>query len=342
MAFLDGDAARAHALLDQVISVAPGQGPALNAVGLVLFNAGRYDDALARFSEAIERGSPEARLNAARSHAALGHPEQAERLLEAGLAANHSWLPGTAFLAELEARQGRIKDALAAIQQFRLSSGARAAADEMEGDVELIARRFPDAASAFARVAAREPSARLAVKLHYARRAGSLEHPEQPLLQWLAYDPTDNDVRRVLAQYYQSRNERAAAISQYERIVLSDREGDPISLNNLAWLYLETGDLRALETARKAYGMRPDVPDIADTYGWMLVQAGQSREALAVLEEAKQRASDQPEIQYHLAVAYARSGEAVKARALLESVLRSRAAYAWRADAESLLKSLKS
>jgi len=344
MAFRDGQADRARSLLEQVQKVSGGRPLATNAIGVVLLQAGQYDAALAKFNEAISLGLREARLNAARAQIALGHRDMAEAVVAEGVAADPAWSAGTALLAELQARQGRLKDALAHVATFRSAGGPRraAAADEIEGDVQMIARHFDDAAAAYARAAALGPSNQLAVKAYTARHAAHSARAEEPLITWLAVHPADNSVRKILAAALQSNNDPKGAIAQYERIVGSGFAPDPVTLNNLAWLYQQAGDQRALDTARRAYGMAPDTPEIADTYGWILTQAGGAQDAVPILEKAAARARDRSEIQYHLAAAYVRTEQRDKARVLLEQALQAKGAAAWRADAEQLLRSLKS
>ena len=114
---------------------------------------------------------------------------------------------------------------------------------------------------------------------------------------------------------------------------------DPIVLNNLAWLYMERGDLRAVELARKAYVNAPDNPDIADTLGWVLVQNEQSEEALNYLKQSVRLRPDNPTIQYHLAVAQANLGAREAARNVLETAL-SFGEFPEEKEARRLLESL--
>lgn len=112
------------------------------------------------------------------------------------------------------------------------------------------------------------------------------------------------DPRLIQAETYAKNGQKDKAIAQYE-LLLRSNPRSPGVLNNLAWLYHETGDARALPTARKAYELAPKVPDIADTYGWILVQAGQVDAGLPLLRAASV-ASDNPQIDKHYAEAQSR------------------------------------
>jgi tetratricopeptide (TPR) repeat protein len=145
--------------------------------------------------------------------------------------------------------------------------------------------------------------------------------------------------RVLLAEFYQQQGDRKSAIRHYEAALQT--AFSPAVMNNLAWLYYETGDSRALDLARRAYDAQPDRYEIADTYGWILVESGRVADGLPVLEKAARAAPDQPDIQYHLAAARARAGRKEEALRSLESLLDQAPAFASRADAEKLLKSLR-
>ena len=80
----------------------------------------------------------------------------------------------------------------------------------------------------------------------------------------------------------------------------------PAALNNLAWLYYERKDPRALEIAKKAYELAPNSAPIADTYGWILVEKGEIAKGIEILSKAVQLAPDNKEIADHLKEAKSR------------------------------------
>jgi Flp pilus assembly protein TadD len=96
---------------------------------------------------------------------------------------------------------------------------------------------------------------------------------------------------------------------------------NPIVLNNLAWIYLETGDERALEMARLADQAAPKNPDIEDTLGWVLVENGAAGEGLSYLRASARARPQNATIQYHLGVAYQRVGDSEGARGALKKAL---------------------
>jgi FimV-like protein len=95
------------------------------------------------------------------------------------------------------------------------------------------------------------------------------------------------------------------------------------ALNNLAWIYDETGDDRALQTAEQAYRLRPESPAIADTLGWIHLKSGNAEAALGFLKQAAEAVPLNPEIQYHLAMAYVETGDQESAKKILADLVES-------------------
>jgi Tfp pilus assembly protein PilF len=112
-------------------------------------------------------------------------------------------------------------------------------------------------------------------------------------------------------------------------------------LNNLAWLYQEQGDPRALETARKAYDLDPNKPEVADTYGWILLKRGKGQQGLPILQQAYVSYPTQPEIGYHVAVGLSQLGRKDEAVKVLTRLLRENENFDQAKDAKALLEKLK-
>jgi predicted Zn-dependent protease len=95
------------------------------------------------------------------------------------------------------------------------------------------------------------------------------------------------------------------------------------ALNNLAWIYTAQHNPKALTLAKQAYKLAPQSPSIADTYAWALIAANQPKVALPIVLQAAKAAPKVPSIQYHLAVAQARTGDHTGARGTLEALQKS-------------------
>ena len=165
-----------------------------------------------------------------------------------------------------------------------------------------------------------------------------MPHPEAGLANWLKDHPQDPMVRVALAEHYQRAGNRAKAIVEYEAAA-GVWQGAAV-LNNLAWLYQEAGDPRALEVARRAHQMAPENHDIADTYGWILLNSGNIAGSLPILEGAARAEPASAEIQYHYAAALAKNGQKEAATTVLRKLIEQNESFPSRSAAQALLESL--
>jgi Flp pilus assembly protein TadD len=170
-------------------------------------------------------------------------------------------------------------------------------------------------------------------------QAGMPEKAVGVLSDWLRQTPDDTKTRHVLASSYLGMKRYDDAIQQY--LALSEENADnPVVLNNLAWLYQQKEDTRAIEFAERAYALAPKSAAIVDTLGWILVDNGQYARALELLRKATVLAPQESEIRYHLAVALHRAGRSDDARRELQEILRLGKDFASAVEARDLLRSL--
>jgi Flp pilus assembly protein TadD len=80
---------------------------------------------------------------------------------------------------------------------------------------------------------------------------------------------------------------------------------------------------------------------VDDTLGWALARSGRSAQALPYLKTATRLDPHDRDMAYHYAYALAHSGRKAEARAVLTRVLRAKAAFDARPNAERLLAALK-
>ncbi len=189
------------------------------------------------------------------------------------------------------------------------------------------------------------PSRMLAVKTMQAMLASGDAKALEPVRDWLRREPNDIATRTLLATQLVNQGETDAAMREYEQGLKTQPDYAP-ALNNLAWLYHQRPEpaskQRAIELAERAHWLAPSRPDITDTYGWILVQAGRLDEGRALFEQAISEHPPQsmPDIAYHLAAVMQMKGEREAARALLEAVLSGAGEFYSRAEAQALHEQL--
>ncbi len=337
----ESQAEPAAKVLAEALAIAPQDAQLKLQVARLLAEFGRYDEAMrqAREATSIAPQSVEAWVETARLHLALDRSVPAREAADRAVAIDGDSVEAVSMLALLDLREKRGEQAL---QRARALAGRRPAdarAALLEGDVLLALAQPREAAEAYARAFSLRDDLQVAAKQSAALRAAGLPNPEAPLQRWVAEHPQDPQGRAMLGEAYLLAGRHVQAIEQYERLASNPAAGYAV-LNNLAWLYQQTGDERAEATARRAYDLAPDDPAVIDTYGWILVQNGKLTEGLAALERAATRAPDNPDIRFHHAYALVHAGQGPKARTILDEVLAAHPQFASRAEAVQLQQKL--
>jgi len=124
--------------------------------------------------------------------------------------------------------------------------------------------------------------------------------------------------------------------------MLNEQSDNVIALNNLAILYAQKDDSKALDLAKRAYDKAPESAAILDTYGHILIKQNQASEGLKLLEKAASLAPKQNDIQLHLAEAYASNNNKDKAISILEPLVNSELEFSEKKTALVLLETLTS
>lgn len=233
-----------------------------------------------------------------------------------------------ALVAGLQTRSGQGEAALdtwtklAALQpnspdvQLRLAA-ARAAVNDSAGATQAVNKAVTLYQKAFSMQPAPQTMQALYSALIQANRTGEARSQMQ---KWLSSHPNDNASRLYFAGSLLVLKEFAASTAQFEE-VLRQVPGQFIALNNLAWLYQQKRDARALPYAEQAHKLAPDNPAVTDTLAWLLLEQGNVERALPLLKQAAAEAPASIEIRYHYGVALAKSGDKRGARTQLEPLL---------------------
>ncbi|MEQ8859923.1 MAG: PEP-CTERM system TPR-repeat protein PrsT [Pseudomonadales bacterium] len=224
-------------------------------------------------------------------------------------------------LARIDLAEGKVREARARVDLL-LEEASDADTRLLSADVLLAEGRGDEAQRQLEQLASsgeREAVIRLAgLQLGTGDVSGAVARLEG----WLQDHPGDRLAELLLADALMATDKRGAIV-RYENLLDT---GNPVVLNNLAWLYMEQGDDRAVATARRAADVAPDNAEVLDTLGWVLLQqGGRVDEALRVLRRSAQLKPDNPSIQYHLGIALRESGDVAGARAALTRALEASA-----------------
>jgi len=337
-----GDVRKALTMAQQAQTAEPNNVQALDMLATAQLGVGEANNAVTTYSRLITLvpNNPLVHFQLATAQAASKTIPAAKASLNKALALKPDYLPAELLLASLELDAGRNSEALKIAQQIQKQYPSSADGVALQGNILMAEKQFAAALKAYERAWEIRKSGLLAARMHQAlSAAGNTKEADDRLLQWLKDQPNDLAARDYLAANYAQAGRNKQAIEQYELALLSDPKNIR-ALNDLAWLYQQEKDPRALATAEQAYQLKGDNPQGMDTLGWILVEQGNAARGLPLLQKAAEMAPASTEIKYHLAVAFAKSGDNARARRELADLLANNKKFPRRQEAQALLRQL--
>jgi len=152
----------------------------------------------------------------------------------------------------------------------------------------------------------------------------TLENKQQDAIVFLEDELKKHQGNRAiefkLANLYQHLKQYNKAVKHYEAL-LTQQEDNVILLNNLAWVYDQIKNPKALALAEKAFKKAPKSGIVADTYGYILLKNNKKQQGLKVLQQASELIPDSSKIQLHLAEAYIANKNRAQARLILQKLI---------------------
>ena len=285
---------------------------------------------------------PEALVQIASLQTAANHLAGAAYSLEKALSGQADFLPAMALMTEVELRQADTAKAENRARSIVAKYPKRAIGYGLLGDVATARGQASGALDAYRRAHLLEPSTETVLRLFNALAAQPGAKPARQLAeQWMKNHPKDALTQSALADNYARAGDFSLARASYENLLRISPD-DGAALNNLANVLLHLKDPAAVKVAEKAVLRNPGNPNAIDTLGWALFsQTGPSDRALQLLRDARLREPDNPEIRFHLASVLAQMGRKTEAREELESALKPGNGFEGKAQAQSLLVTLK-
>lgn len=337
-----GDYAKAQQLAAQARSAYPDSVDVLDTQAAIQLAAGDRLRAIDTYGRMVFI-APSSALARYRLGNALALNEDyfgAANALRRALELRPDYVDAMALLGGVEIKRGWYPEAMKIARDLQKRQPKSPLGYRLEGDVSMAEKKYLQAVRSYETAFGLARSNALVFKIHEAYvRAGKRDSADARLAQWIQAAPSDIEARLYAAGASLNGGRLKEAIEKYEW--LRDKQpGDVVVLNNLAWAYQQVKDARALPTAEHAYRLKPERPEIADTYGWMLVESGDARRGVDVLEGAVKGAPGVPVYGFHLAQGWAKLGERDKAREALGKILSAKTEFAERGAAVAMLEEL--
>ncbi len=268
-----------------------------------------------------------------------GDYESARNIITAGIAASPRNYQLYQDLAMIDLKSTGVDAALATADRLQSQDRDFEAIRALKGDIYLASNRPADAVTALAEAQKTNPSTQLLTRLAAAElRAGKTDDAVKLLTDWIAEHQSDLVAIEQLSEIDIATSKLDDAQTNLESI-LKQKPHDPIALNNLAWVYQQKGDDRAMGLARQAYVLAPGA-QTADTLGWILTSSGKPDTGVALLRQASSEAANDPRVQYHYAVALKDTGDKDGAIKKLTAVVAFKGDFKEKTEAQQLLDEL--
>ena len=363
-----GDRNGAHQTLNDVLARDSRNLSALRLRARFLLAEQKLDEALAaaQAAQLADPASADAAYLEGQVYAAKGNAERAVQSFQSALKLNPKASPAATAIAQIRLATGHADEAIEWADRARaaapgeltarivltraLMRGGQIARAQQEAKaldpqvpaVELLNAELDARSGAIDRaertlkhLVETDPSNLQAVtalgELHL--RQGNLDAAREEFAHVADRGPDQAGVGTMMAMILQAQNRPADARREYEQALTKNPRAG-VAANNLAWMNLE--DRRLDDALRYALIAKEEMrrsPEVNDTLGWIYYQRNQAAEAIAPLAESVDARPDNPLYQYHLGMAYLKTGSAAKAREHLDRALAAPVSFPGREEA---------
>jgi len=336
------DPKQALTIAQEGLASSPNSPVYLDMVGQLLLRTGSIDQAIATYRKLVSLNpdSIDYQMRLGEAQAVGKQTDQAFQTYSAALKNRPQAFQAQAAAVTSLIRAGDTDKATRLYDEVAKQSPNSPALPEIEADIKLTTKQYADAAALYKKVLAVKPTSNIAIKLYSSLFLAQRANEANTLLaDWIKAHPKDTAARMFDADVALRSKDYPRAIQSY-RAILEMQPNDAIVLNNLSWALWQQKDPQALTYAQKANAIAPNSPNIADTFGWMLVEQGQTKRGLALLEQASAAAPDHQDISLHLAKAQIKDGHKDAARTILQALVDNAPDSAEGKESQALLTSL--
>ncbi|WP_307719402.1 XrtA/PEP-CTERM system TPR-repeat protein PrsT [Massilia cavernae] len=337
-----GEKQKALTLARKVQVVNPSDTSLLDLLGRTQVANGDHAGALDTYARLVGLApkSAEAHMRLAGVQMLMKNESSALDTLKKANAMQPDFVQGHVAQAELLVRARKTDEAVAVARALQKARPKDAVGHVLEGDLQMSLKQPALAVAAYERGLALQKSPALTIKVGDALKAAGREtEANARLAKWQKDNPADTMVKVRVAEGMIQARKHQPAIKLLES-VLAQEPKNVVALNNLAWLYQQEKDARALATAEAAFNIAGESPAIIDTLGWILIEQGNTARGVQLMEKALAINPNAPELRYHLAVGLAKAGDKARARTELKLALDAKQGFPSIEEARSFYSKL--
>lgn len=340
---LAGDKNKALTYAQQVVAAGPDNVEALYLLARTQLNNGQENQALASYHKLVSLTPemPMAHFRLAGVQTRLNDIDGAQASLKAALKLQPDFIDALVLLVGLQAKVGNLPAALETAKAAQQRSASAYQGYLLEGDLLVQKKQLADALVAYRKALELNDNAVPVIKIHAVQqRAANQQAADAVVAQWLKAHPADLQLRNYLARSSLQQGRLPQAAEYYREIIkLTPNNAD--ALNNLAWVYQQLKDSRAQETAEAALKVAQGNPVVMDTLAVILLQQGDKRRSLDLLQKAAAARPADVEISAHLALAFHANGHRDEAKAIINRLEKSGSPFLRRAEFKEIAGQVK-
>jgi len=189
------------------------------------------------------------------------------------------------------------------------------------GHIALSRGQYAKATASYRALFDKAPTTEVAVLLAQSMLAGN--EPDKAIAHleaWAKRNPADLIAKRALADAQVAGGKPQLAKLTYSELTAADPQNEEL-VAGYARVLRRLNDPGAVAMAERAFKMAPQKLNLADGYGWMLVETGKLDAGIQILREARLRDPGYPAVRWHLTAALLKAGRKVEAREELQAIL---------------------
>ncbi|USX17785.1 PEP-CTERM system TPR-repeat protein PrsT [Oxalobacteraceae bacterium OTU3REALA1] len=305
------EASKALVLAQKLQATNPSNSNVLAMLAELQTRGGDKDGSLENWTKlaVLQPSSAELQLRIADAHAAVKDNDGAAKALNKALSLRPDYPQAQVALTRLLIGQRDWALALQTVRGFQKAHSDGPLGYKLEGDVLMAQKQMQLALALYQKAYDLQPSGPTLIPLYSALvQSGKTPEARTRMRQWLDKHADDRTTRLYFANSLLAEKDFPASIAQFEHL-LKLTPNHPVVMNNLAWLYQQQKDPRALGMAEQANKAAPADPIILDTLGWILVEQGKLDRAVPLLKQAAALAPANTDIRNHLGIALGKSGK---------------------------------